>query len=107
MASSVPPGVASRLTIVKKVEEVVKELRSGALVRERENTRVLATRRNLLRRWTSVSEALRREGHAQLADRVLQYAGSLPLARTEKEIIAESFMRRAGPARSQKELMSQ
>ncbi len=71
-----------------RAESVAAALHAGNMRVEPGKNRILATRRDVVRHWLGVQEALRAEGREGLADEVGRFVASMPPARTEREWMA-------------------
>jgi hypothetical protein len=78
----------------KRVEAVHGELVKGKLQVESGKEKLLRTRDEVRRGWLAVSDALSRDGHAELAMQVRRYVEQMPRPGTEKEYIAATFLAR-------------
>jgi Relaxase/Mobilisation nuclease domain len=79
----------------RRAEAVARELASGAAKVEPARARLLETRRDIVRGWGEIADALVRQGEVQLAQTVRNFVGRLPPARTERERIREELLGRA------------
>jgi hypothetical protein len=71
-----------------RVESVAAALHAGNLRVEPGKSRILDTRRDVIRHWRGVQKALLAEGRAGLADEVERFVSGLPPPRTEREWMA-------------------
>ncbi len=71
-----------------RIESVAAALHAGNLRVEPGKKRILDTRRDVVRNWLGVHEALRAEGRAGLADEVERFIAAMPPPRTEREWMA-------------------
>lgn len=71
-----------------RIESVAAALHAGNLRVEPGKKRILDTRRNVVRHWLGVQEALRALGRAELADEVERFIAGMPPTRTEREWMA-------------------
>jgi len=71
-----------------RAESVAAALHAGDTRVEPGKNRILDTRRDVVRHWLRVQEALRAEGRAGLADEVERFVAGLPPPRTEREWMA-------------------
>jgi hypothetical protein len=80
---------AGRSTLVRaRAVSVAAALHAGNMPVEPGKKRILDTRRDVVRHWLGVQEALRSEGRAGLADEVERFIAGMPLPRTEREWMA-------------------
>ncbi len=77
-----------------RAESVARELSRGALVPETGKSRVVETRKEVVRGWLGFATGLEREGQHELAAHVRQFVDRMPPAQTEKEWIAAELMKR-------------
>jgi len=71
-----------------RAESVATALHAGNMVVEPGKSRILDTRRDVIRHWLGVQKALRVEGREGLADEVGRFMVGMPPARTEREWMA-------------------
>lgn len=71
-----------------RAESVAAALHAGNMRVEPGKNRILDTRRDVIRHWLGVQEALRAEGRAGLADEVERFVAGMPPPRTEREWMA-------------------
>lgn len=71
-----------------RIESVAAALQAGNMRVEPGKKRILDTRRDVVRHWLGVQEALRAEGRARLADEVERFIAGMPPPRTEREWMA-------------------
>jgi len=71
-----------------RAESVAAALHAGDTRVEPGKNRILDTRRDVVRHWLRVQEALRAEGRAGLADEVERFVAAMPPPRTEREWMA-------------------
>lgn len=76
----------------RKVEEVAKELKAGALAAEPGKEKLKETRKAVREGWIATAEVLRAQGQAELAKEVEAYAKAMPPPRTDKEMIAAGLL---------------
>lgn len=71
-----------------RAESAAAALHAGNMPVERGKKRILDTRRDVIRHWLGVQEALRAAGRAGLADDVERFIAAMPPPRTEREWMA-------------------
>ena len=71
-----------------RIESVAAALHAGNLRVEPGKKRILDTRREVVRLWLGVREALRAEGRAGIADEVERFIAGMPPPQTERELMA-------------------
>jgi hypothetical protein len=76
-----------------RVASVVAALRAGNIQIELGKTRILDTRRNVLRGWLGLRETLRADGRDGLAHQVERFLKGMPPPQTEREWIAQALIR--------------
>jgi hypothetical protein len=79
----------------RRAEAVARELARGESKSEPAQTRILETRRDIVRGWGEVADILVLQGEVQLAQAVRNFIRRLPPARTERERIREELLGRA------------
>jgi hypothetical protein len=79
----------------QRAEAVARELAGGEAKVERDRTRLLETRRNVVRGWSEIADILVLQGEVELAQAVRHFIRRLPPARTERERIREELLGRA------------
>lgn len=84
-----------------RAESVAAVLHSGDTRVEPGKDRILDTRRDVIRHWLGVREALRAEGKEGLADEVERFVAGMPPPRTEREWMALALTERMGDLRRQ------
>lgn len=72
----------------ERTEEVTRELARGTFRAEEGKARLLATRKEVERSWSPVSERLLAEGRDELAWKVRRFVENMPEPRTDREQIA-------------------
>ncbi len=77
-----------------RLESVAAGLRAGKLQPEPGKSRMLNTRREVVRRWSEARDALRAEGRVGLANEVDRFMAGMPAPRTEREWLALALMER-------------
>lgn len=85
----------------RRVESVAAALHAGNMRVEPGKSRILDTRREVIRHWFGVQEALRAEGREGLADEVERFIAGMPPPRTEREWMALALTERIGDLRRQ------
>jgi hypothetical protein len=78
----------------ERVQSVANELRNGRVNPGGGKEKVLRTRRDVERRWDSVSELLKRDGDVELANRVRKFAKEMQPPYVDQEWIAADIIRR-------------
>jgi hypothetical protein len=78
----------------QRAEAVVRELASGESKVEPGRTRLLETRRDIVRGWGEIADILVRQGEVELAQSVRHFIRRLPPACTERERIREELLGR-------------
>jgi hypothetical protein len=71
-----------------RIESVAAALHAGNLRVEPGKSRILDTRRDVVRHWLGVQKALRSEGREGLADEVRRFMAGMPPPQTEREWMA-------------------
>ena len=79
----------------KRVEAVHAALVKRKLQVEPGKKKLLRTREEVRRGWLAISDALTRQGHAEIAAQVKRYVEQMPRPLTEKEYIATSLLEHA------------
>jgi hypothetical protein len=79
--------------VQERVESVVNELRTTGTVHDPARAKLLETRRAVLTGWMGIAEALDAQGEFVLAGDVRYFAKHLPPVRTDRERLAEDFIR--------------
>ncbi len=74
-----------------RAESVAAALHAGDLQVEAGKSRMLDTRREVIRQWSGVQQSLRAGGRAELADEVERFVGSMPPPQTEREWMAQAL----------------
>ncbi len=82
-----------------RAESVAASLPAGDLQVEPGKSQVLDTRREVIRQWSGIRQALRAEGRNELANEVARFLGSMPSPQTEREWTAQTLVERAGDLR--------
>ena len=81
--------LAGRSTHMRaRAESVAAALHAGNVQVEPGKNRILDTRRDVVRHWLGVQEALRAEGREGLADEIERFVAGMPPPRTEREWMA-------------------
>jgi type IV secretory pathway VirD2 relaxase len=88
----------------ERVESVAAELRDRIFQVEPAKARILSTRREVLRGWTHVQEALRADNKQELAREVERFVRQMPTPQTEREWLARSLQQRIRQPSRQLEL---
>jgi hypothetical protein len=80
-----------------RAEAVARELDGGRCAVERGKQKLAETRRAVLEGWRGLADTLDRQGQTDMATSVRRFAETMPLPRTEKEMIAHALqvLRRA------------
>jgi hypothetical protein len=78
----------------RRAESVAAALSAGCLQVEPGKSRMLDTRRQVVRGWIGVQEALRAEGREGLASEVERFMAVMPQTRTEREWMAQALTER-------------
>jgi hypothetical protein len=78
----------------RRAESVSAALRAGGLQVEPGKSRMLDTRRQVVRGWIGIQEALRAEGREGLASEVERFMAVMPPPRTEREWMAQALTER-------------
>lgn len=76
----------------KKVEDVARELQAGALTPDPGKEKLVSTREAMRQGWLETAAVLRQQGEEGLAGEVEAFAKGMPVARTEKELIAAGLL---------------
>ncbi|MEX2150287.1 MAG: hypothetical protein WD793_08720 [Steroidobacteraceae bacterium] len=84
-----------------RADSVAAALRAGNMRVEPGKRRILDTRRDAIRHWFVVQEALRAEGREGLADEVERFVAGMPPPRTERESVTLALTERMGNLRQQ------
>lgn len=86
----------------KRAEAVARQLVAGQVKTEPGKTRLLETRRAVVRGWNDVADSLVMQGQVELALAARRFVGRMPPPRTENEQIAEKLREvvRAMPVRN-------
>ncbi|MGE0030178.1 MAG: hypothetical protein AB7T20_03570 [Steroidobacteraceae bacterium] len=79
-----------------RAESIAAVLHARNMRVEPGKNRILDTRRDVIRHWLGVQEALRAEGRAGLADEVERFIAGMPPPRTEREWMALALTERMG-----------
>ena len=77
-----------------KVGGVWRDLRAGQFRSEEGRRLLVDTRKQVVEGWKAVGELLAASGHRELADGVRRFVSEMPPVRTDRELIAESLIRR-------------
>ena len=77
-----------------RVDTVAGEIAKGKLQVESGKAKLLRTREEVRRGWLAVSDALTRQGRAEIAAQVKRYVQQMPKPLTEKEFIATKLLER-------------
>jgi hypothetical protein len=72
----------------EREEAVARELAGGQVNSEPGKSRLLETRREVVRGWNAVAESLFIQGRVELALAVRRFAARMPAVKTEKEMLA-------------------
>jgi hypothetical protein len=84
----------------KRAEAVARELANGGLAVEPGKTRLLDTRRKVVKGWNEVADQLVREGNIELAHAVQRFVREMPRSLTEKEFLAERLLEQRARSKS-------
>jgi len=84
-----------------RAESAAAALRAGNMRVEPGKRRILDTRRDVIRHWFGVQEALRAEGREGLANEVERFIAGMPPPRTERESVALALAERMWDLRQQ------
>lgn len=96
---------AGRSTHVRRrAESVAAALLAGNLRVERSKDRMLDNRREVVRHWSGIQQALRAEGREQLAGEVARFVAGMLLPRTEREWMAQALTERVQGLRTERSL---
>ncbi|MEX0733359.1 MAG: hypothetical protein WD051_01870 [Steroidobacteraceae bacterium] len=87
-----------------RAESVAAALRAGNIPVEPGKRRLLDTRRDVIRHWFGIQEALRAEGREGLANEVERFVAGMPPSRTEREWIALALTERMPDLRQERSL---
>jgi len=87
-----------------RIQSVVADMRRGALRVEPGKATLVRTRKDVEASWSTLAETLAAQGHPRLADEIWRWVSELPPPRTEREVLADSILKKAsavreGPAR--------
>jgi hypothetical protein len=77
-----------------RAEAVASELLKGNLRVERGKSKLVETRKEVVRGWHTVADHLANDGQQDLASDVRRFLDQLPLARTERELVAAELRQR-------------
>lgn len=83
-----------------RVYGVARELARGGLTLEVGKKRLTETRRAVVRGWGEIEGALVQRNDLELAEAVRRFVASMPPARTEKEFVADSLMKKSRSRRA-------
>jgi hypothetical protein len=75
----------------EREEAVASQIRSRALVMERDKASLVATRKDVERGWYAVSEILLNNGHRDLAEKIAHFVNNMGQPCTEREQIAAAL----------------
>jgi len=78
----------------ERTESVARELSRGRLSPEAGKSRIVETRKEVVRGWLGFASHLETAGQHEIADRIRRFVHRMPPARTERECIAAELMRR-------------
>ena len=90
--------------IRERAASVAAALRAGGVQIEPGKAQLLDTRRNVVRGWLGIREALRAEGREGLAKEVEQYITRMPTPLTEREWFEQALREHARQPRRQVQL---
>lgn len=78
----------------ERAESVARELSQGRLLAETGKSRLVETRKEVVRGWLGFASHLETAGQHEIARRIRRFVDRMPPAQTEKEWIAAELMRR-------------
>lgn len=87
----------------QRAEFVAAALHAGNLRVEQGKSRMLDTRREVVRHWSGIQQALRAEGREQLAGEVARFVVGMPPPRTEREWIVLALNQRVRDLQRQRQ----
>lgn len=77
----------------EEVQSIARELSATGSIRDPKRARLLETRKALVAGWLGMAKTLEAQGERQLAADVREFARTLPPVRTDRERLAEDFVR--------------
>ncbi len=78
--------------LARRAQAVALEIRSGKLAVEPGKAKLLKTRKLVVSGWSTIHDALVREGRLALAGRVKRFVGQMAPPRTDNELIASKML---------------
>ncbi|MGA7538835.1 MAG: relaxase/mobilization nuclease domain-containing protein [Steroidobacteraceae bacterium] len=77
----------------EEVKSIAQELSATGTVRDPKRTKLVETRKALVAGWLGIAKTLEAQGEKSLAADVREFARALPPVRTDRERLAENFVR--------------
>jgi hypothetical protein len=90
-------------TFMRERERIALELARGDVPLQTSDSKLAATRIKVQRAWAAVSDILLKDGQPELAMQVRSFAENMPLALTEKQVLAQQILANTRESRDAKQ----